>query len=714
MAAERVAIEPEPGARRTRRAPPEAQQLFAVIAIMRDGNRQRKAADLVQIQRDDAGDAAATVHQRPAAEPGIHGTRVDGALERVFPIRVERVERGDAAGARAPTGVADARHDEDLVADRGHRRVDHRQRIEVVPGDLHERDPRREILRDDLAGKLASVEQRHAHVAAAEHDVVHGEDQAMAVDEHAAARTIGAEHRGRGMRLGHRHLQMHRRGKRLLEQMHRRVHRGSARPTAATLRSREAVFMTRAPMHARELTLDLDPWSLFRALASKERPFFIDAGQPWGEEWVSSMGFRPRMQFRVTAGDPADAPLACLDARLAAIAPPRSARSRPHPVPFAGGVVAAIAYETQHAVEQLPIAPGEARDAPRLAGAVYDFAVSYDHVQRRYRLASWHLDAAALAAVAEEIHEAVADAARTVALPVQAAPITTPVDATTHAARVARIHDYIAAGDVYQVNLTQRFDTRLPVPALDVYERLRTVQRVPFGRYLDLGPERVLSGSPELFLRRRGDRVTTCPIKGTRPRGTTPAADAALAAELERDPKERAEHVMIVDLERNDLGRLCRTGSVAVAHLAACVSFDTVHHLVSTVTGTLRPNLGMGELLRATFPSGSITGAPKIRAMEIVAELEQAPRGFYTGAVGWIDASGDCDLNVAIRTAVASGDRLTYHAGGGIVADSDAARERDELYLKAAAFFRALGTGDPRVKSLGGSATAPEPRRSTR
>ncbi|MEO6026171.1 MAG: aminodeoxychorismate synthase component I [Candidatus Binatia bacterium] len=465
-------------------------------------------------------------------------------------------------------------------------------------------------------------------------------------------------------------------------------------------------------MHARELTLDLDPWSLFRALASKERPFFIDAGQPWGEEWVSSMGFRPRMQFRVTAEDPAEAPLACLDARLAEIAPTRSAR-RAHAVPFAGGVVAAIAYETQHAIERLPVAPGEARDAPRLAGAVYDFAVSYDHVRRRYQLASWHLDAAALAAVAEEIHDAVddavADAARTVALPAQAAPITTTLDATAYAAHVARIHDYIAAGDVYQVNLTQRFDTRLPAPALDVYERLRAAQRVPFGRYLDLGAERVLSSSPELFLRRRGARITTCPIKGTRPRGATPAADAALAAELQRDPKERAEHIMIVDLERNDLGRICRTGSVAVEHLAECVSFDTVHHLVSTVTGTLRPDIGTGDLLRATFPSGSITGAPKIRAMEIVAELERAPRGFYTGAIGWIDASGDCDLNVAIRTAIASGERLTYHAGGGIVADSDAARERDELYLKAAAFFRALGTGDPR-----GSATAPEPRRSSR
>jgi para-aminobenzoate synthetase component 1 len=468
-------------------------------------------------------------------------------------------------------------------------------------------------------------------------------------------------------------------------------------------------------MHARELMLDLEPWSLFRALASKERPFFIDAGQPWGEEWVSSMGFRPRMQFRIAAAEPAEAPLDRLDALLAELAPSPRDRQRPRPVPFAGGVIAAIAYETKHAIERLPPVHAEAADAPRLAGAVYDAALSYDHRRRQYWLASWHLDAAGLAAFEEEIRDTVADAdrgARTATvLRMQASAITTTCDATTYAARVARIHDYIAAGDVYQVNLSQRFETRLPAPALDVYGRLRTIQPVPFGGYLDLGPERVLSNSPELFLRRRDARVITCPIKGTRPRGITPAADEQLVAELRTDPKERAEHVMIVDLERNDLGRVCRIGSVTVERFADCVRFDTVHHLVSTVAGTLRPGITTGDLLRATFPSGSITGAPKIRAMDIIDELEQAPRGFYTGALGWIDASGDCDLNVAIRTAVARGDTLTYHAGSGIVADSHAELERDELYLKAAAFFRALGSEDPRTTDADGVHAAIEAAR---
>jgi len=453
-------------------------------------------------------------------------------------------------------------------------------------------------------------------------------------------------------------------------------------------------------MHTRGLALDLEPWSLFRALAGKERPFFMDAGQPWGDEWVSCMGFRPRMQFRVTAADPATSALERLDAALADVAPSARERSRPRPVAFAGGVVAAIAYETRHAVERRPKSRVEAADAPRLAAAVYDAALSYDHRRRRYQLASWHLDAPALAAVAEEILDAAADAARRGDDPDPPAAgergtITTAVDAESYTAAVARAQAYIAAGDVYQVNLSQRFEARSPLSPLDVYGRLRAIQPVPFGGYVDLGGERLLSNSPELFLRRRGARVVTCPIKGTRPRGATPAVDRAHAAALLADPKERAEHVMIVDLERNDLGRVCRTGSIAVERLADCVAFGTVHHLVSTVSGRLAAGTTTADLLRAAFPSGSITGAPKIRAMEIIDELERGPRGFYTGAIGWIDAGGDCDLNVAIRTAVARAGSLTYHAGGGIVADSHPERERAEVYLKAEAFFRALGCVEP-------------------
>jgi para-aminobenzoate synthetase component 1 len=477
-------------------------------------------------------------------------------------------------------------------------------------------------------------------------------------------------------------------------------------------------------MHTRALPLDVRPWHLFRALARKERPFFIDAGQPWGDEWISSMGFGPRMQFRVAAGDAAaGSALGALDDALDACALSARARARPRPVPFAGGAVVALAYETKNAVERVPQTQTEDAGAPRLVCALYDAVVAYDHRRRAWLAASWHLDARALARYAEEVLDAAADARRGAcdgeggdgsddgnagggAAIGPPPPLARNLDPGEYAARVARIHDYIAAGDVYQVNLSLRFEAPLSGPSLDLYGRLRAAQPVPFGRYLDLGPEQVLSASPELFLRRRGTRVTTCPIKGTRPRGATPAEDAALATELLADPKEAAEHVMIVDLERNDLGRLCRTGSVRVERLAELASFRTVHHLVSTVSGELPPVATAGDLLRATFPGGSITGAPKIRAMEIIDEVERGPRGFYTGALGWIDSSGDLDLSLAIRTAVAAGGAIAYHAGGAIVADSRPETEHAECLLKAAAFLRALDLGAAAAASGDGGGRA--------
>jgi para-aminobenzoate synthetase component 1 len=480
-------------------------------------------------------------------------------------------------------------------------------------------------------------------------------------------------------------------------------------------------------MHTRQLPLDLAPWALFRALARKERSFFIDAGQPWGDEWFSSMGFGPRMQFRVTAaGARTGSALAALDETLATIAA-RDADARPRPVPFAGGVVLALAYETKDEIERLAPARGESADAPRLVAAVYDAAIVYDHRRGTFTAASWHLDAAGVDRYAEEVLDAAADVARSTPsgpdaaqasatdaddapLPPGASAIVVNPSRDAYHARAARIREYITAGDVYQVNLSLRLQTAIAAPPLATYGRLRAAQPVPFGAYFDLGGAHVLSNSPELFLRRRGDRIETCPVKGTRPRGGTPAADARLVRELRTDAKETAEHVMIVDLERNDLGRVCRTGSVRVERFADLATFHTVHHLVSSVCGTLPSQVTVGDLLRATFPGGSITGAPKIRAMEIIDEVEDSPRGFYTGALGWIDASGDLDLNVAIRTAVAADGTLTYRVGSGIVADSDPEREHAECLLKADAFVRAL---EPPADSTAGDDTSTVRRRAS-
>jgi len=255
---------------------------------------------------------------------------------------------------------------------------------------------------------------------------------------------------------------------------------------------------------------------------------------------------------------------------------------------------------------------------------------------------------------------------------------------------VRAIREWIRAGDVYQVNLSRRLELDRPdAPALAaLYGELTARAGAPFSAWIDSGPVQLVSNSPERFLRVDGRRVESCPIKGTRPRGRTPPEDRWLAKQLEHAPKDRAEHVMIVDLERNDLGRVCRTGSVRVARLAALRSFATVHHLVSCVQGELRDPADWRGLLAATFPGGSITGAPKLRAMQIIEQLEPVPRGIYTGAIGYFDAAGGVDLSIAIRTAVAEGGRLHLQLGGGIVAGSDPDAELQETRDKGDAFAR--------------------------
>ncbi len=264
-------------------------------------------------------------------------------------------------------------------------------------------------------------------------------------------------------------------------------------------------------------------------------------------------------------------------------------------------------------------------------------------------------------------------------------------------AAVARALAYITAGDIYQVNLSQRFSVPLSGNSFDAYLRLRHDNPAPFAAFLRLPEADVLGASPERFLRfdPRSRRLQTRPIKGTRPRGRTAAEDAELAAELIASEKDRAENVMIVDLERNDLGRVAETGSVRVSELAALETFPGVFHLTSEVTARLREDRDAVDLLLATFPGGSITGAPKIRAMEIIDELEPTARGVYTGAIGHFGFDGSLDLNIAIRTAVATDGVAHFQAGGGIVADSSPALEYEETLHKASAIGRALAAEQP-------------------
>ncbi len=256
---------------------------------------------------------------------------------------------------------------------------------------------------------------------------------------------------------------------------------------------------------------------------------------------------------------------------------------------------------------------------------------------------------------------------------------------------VERAVDYIHAGDCFQVNIAQRLLTVQDRPPESLYLDLRRKNPAPFAGYFDLGDTQILSASPERFLRvAAGGAVETRPIKGTRPRGQTPQEDRALAWELTQSAKDRAENVMIVDLMRNDLGRVCRPGTIEVAEVCRLESYQTVHHLVSVVKGTLAEGKTAIDLLMATFPGGSVTGAPKIRSMEIIAELERVPRGPYCGCIGWLGDDGQMDTNILIRTFTAKDGWLQFPVGGGIVADSVSAREYEETLHKAEGLLKAL------------------------
>jgi anthranilate synthase component 1 len=260
---------------------------------------------------------------------------------------------------------------------------------------------------------------------------------------------------------------------------------------------------------------------------------------------------------------------------------------------------------------------------------------------------------------------------------------------------VQRILAYIREGDIFQANLSRAWQARLEgsVDALSLYAHLRAANPAPFAALVRLGQGAIVSSSPERLVRARGGVVETRPIAGTRPRSESIERDRAFARELLAHPKERAEHIMLIDLERNDLGRVCRPGTVRVDELMTLETYRHVHHIVSNVRGVLRIGITPGQVIAAVFPGGTITGCPKVRCMEILAELEAEGRGAYTGSVGYLGSDGDLDLNILIRSYTLSGNLLGFRAGAGIVADSIPERELEETRAKAEGLLRAIGAG---------------------
>lgn len=369
--------------------------------------------------------------------------------------------------------------------------------------------------------------------------------------------------------------------------------------------------------------------------------------------------------------------------------------------PLCGAVAGYFGYDLRRFVEEVPVTLSDDVGLPDLWLQVCPVVVTFDRRESTCWVGWTDCGLGWEHALATDIIDTLRTAPPPRTLPDRHARLSPTVTSNfapeEYRRAVDRVREYILAGDIYQVNLAQRFTVPARLEAWDVYRRLRRINPAPFAAYLDGGRFQVLSASPErfLWLDPRSRRMHTRPIKGTRPRGAGATSDRNLAHALLRSEKDNAEHLMIVDLERNDLGRVAEVGSVCVSSLAELETFPTVFHLTSTIEATLRSDCDRVDLLRATFPGGSITGAPKIRAMEIIEELEPVRRGVYTGALGYLGFDGSLDLNIVIRTLVVKDRNVWFHAGGGIVADSDPEEEYQETLDKARALVEALAAPSP-------------------
>ena len=365
-------------------------------------------------------------------------------------------------------------------------------------------------------------------------------------------------------------------------------------------------------------------------------------------------------------------------------------------IPFAGGALGYWGYDLARRIMTLPVQAKDTEGLPDMAVGIYDWAVVLDHQERTARLVSQLREPV----TSQVLPQIIARLQGNSGAPQQAfrvhGHITSNLTRTKYEVAFDAVQRYLHEGDCYQVNLAQRYAVRASGDALQAYLELRYLSPAPYSAFLNLPQVQILCASPECFLRVRKGTVETRPIKGTRPRTDDEQRDAQMAYELQHSSKDRAENLMIVDLLRNDLGKSCVPGSVQVPKLFEVESFAHVHHLVSTVSGQLAAGQDALALLRNCFPGGSVTGAPKQRAMEIIEQLEPQRRGVYCGTIGYIGLDGNMDSNIAIRTLVYSGGEARFWAGGGIVADSDAAAEYQETLDKAAGMLELL-------RQLGGS-----------
>ncbi|MFN8159672.1 MAG: anthranilate synthase component I [Solirubrobacterales bacterium] len=461
------------------------------------------------------------------------------------------------------------------------------------------------------------------------------------------------------------------------------------------------------------------PVSAFLKLTSGDRAghpaFLLESAEQGQVGRFSFIGFRPRAILRwqdgvlsewggeAARGDPPAASSAAPDPYGAV--EEYLARYRPAPVeglpPFAGGAVGFFGYDLVRTVEPLGEPNPDPLGLPDMALMITDVMLAFDHLRHELTILACAFadDEGGIDAAYARAAEAIADVRRRLRAPVPAPErpaVSEPPRFGSNMTReefeaaVKRIIRYIRAGDAFQVVPSQRFSADSPVRPFSVYRGLRAVNPSPYMYFLEFGDFQLAGASPEPLVKIQGRRVETRPIAGTYPRGESEDADRRLAERLVSDPKERAEHVMLVDLSRNDLGRVCEYGSVSVDELMVVETYSHVLHIVSQVSGTLREGIGAMDVLRSALPAGTLSGAPKVRAMQIIDELEPHKRCSYGGAIGYLSWNGDLDTAIHIRTVVVKDGRVHVQAGGGTVAEAKPAYEFNESVNKAKAVFRAV------------------------
>jgi anthranilate synthase component 1 len=459
----------------------------------------------------------------------------------------------------------------------------------------------------------------------------------------------------------------------------------------------------------REIGADLlTPVAAYLRIARGARQSFLLESVEGGESVArySFLGRDPAALVRGRTGAPGEG-TDPLESLRKALGPPQAVRFPDLPR-FAGGAVGYLSYDVARALERIPQRVVDDLKTPDVLFGIYDTILAFDHPRQRIQIVSnirTDVGAAGAAAVSRALARRYRQARRRIEalerLLAAPAPTAGPrrrrrgrwtanVSEGRYLASVRRAKDYIRSGDIFQVVLSQRFERRTPAGPFAIYRALRRINPSPYMYHLDFGEVSLAGASPEMLVRVEGGRIRTRPIAGTRPRGRDEASDARLEAELRADGKERAEHVMLVDLGRNDLGRVSVPGSVEVTRFMDVERYSHVMHLVSEVTGRLRPGRDAFDGLLACFPAGTVSGAPKVRAMEIIEELETTRRGPYAGAVAYLDFSGALDSCITIRTTVVKEGVARVQAGAGIVADSDPRREYRECVSKAGALIEAI------------------------